>query len=57
METPKKNNARNTYLTLRECLKNEDYLKAQRIMEKAQKTYRKMLRDDIEPTDWDVLNP
>ena len=43
METPKKNSVQGTYLTLKECLKNEDYLKAHRIMEKAQKSLYRMM--------------
>lgn len=34
METPKKNSAQGTYLTLKECLKDEEYLKALEIIER-----------------------
>ena len=37
MENPKKNSARSTCLTLKECLNDEDYLRAFDIMVKAQK--------------------
>lgn len=57
METPKKPSVRNTYHTLRECLTDEEYLKAQRRMEEIQKKYLRMLRnDDIDPLDDDVIN-
>lgn len=57
METPKKNSVRNTYHTLRECLTDEEYLKAQKRMEEIQKRHLKMLRsDDIDPLDDDVIN-
>ena len=57
METPKKPSVRSTYHTLRECLTDEEYLRAQRKMEEIQKRYRYMLRnDDIDPLDDDVIN-
>lgn len=56
METPKKNSARGTYRTLRECLTDSEYLAAQRRMEQIQKNYlKRRLEDDIEPVDWDEL--
>ena len=56
MENPKKNSARGTYRTLRECLTDQEYLAAQRKMEEIQKRYlRHRLEDDIEPVDWDVI--
>ena len=43
--------------TLRECLTDEEYLRAQKKMEEIQRRYRKMLRsDDIEPADWDDIS-
>ena len=56
MENPKKNSARGTYRTLRECLTDSEYLAAQRRMEQIQKNYlKRRLEDDIEPIDWDEL--
>lgn len=57
METPKKHRVHATSHTLRECLTDEEYLRAQRKMEEIQRRYRKMLKnDDIEPADWDVVD-
>ena len=57
METPKKHSVHATYHTLKECLTDEDYLKAHRKMEEIQHKYLKMLKnDDIEPADWDVID-
>lgn len=56
MENSKKDSVRNTYHTLRECLEDEEYLKAQRKMEEIQRNYRKYrYTDDIEPADWDDI--
>ena len=57
MENPKKPSVRSTYHTLRECLTDEEYLRAQRKMEEIQSRYRKMLKnDDIDPVDWDIID-
>lgn len=56
METPKKNSARGTYRTLRQCLTDEEYLNALNRMEQVQKNFLKMLRDDIEPADWEDIS-
>lgn len=57
METPKKPSVRSMYHTLRECLTDEEYLKAQRRMEEIQRKHLRMLRsDDIDPLDDDVIN-
>lgn len=56
MENLKKDSVRNTYHTLRECLEDAEYLKAQRRMEEIQRNSRKYFRDnDIEPADWDDI--
>lgn len=57
MENPKRHNVRASFHTLKECLEDKDYLKAQERMEEIQKRYRKMLKDDdIEPADWDDIS-
>ena len=57
METPKKHRVHAMSHTLRECLTDEEYLRAQKKMEEIQRRYRKMLRnDDIEPADWDDIS-
>lgn len=48
METPNKQNAQNTLNTLKQCLQNEAYLKAQQIIERDQK-YR--LEHELYPMD------
>ena len=56
METPKKHRVHASCHTLKECLTDEEYLKAQKRMEEIQQRYRRMLRnDDIEPLDWDDI--
>lgn len=56
-ENPKQNSVRDTFLTLKECSKNKDYLIALEKMETAQKNLLRMLRnDDIEPLDGDIIN-
>ena len=43
--------------SVKECLTDEEYLKAHRKMEEIQRRYRKMLRnDDIEPLEWDDID-
>jgi len=57
MDTPKKHRVHAMCHTLRECLTDEEYLKAHRRMEEIQKRHLRMLKnEDIEPTDWDVID-
>ena len=48
METPKKQNAQNTLNTLKQCLQNEAYLKAQEMMINA---YKNAVKNGLYPPD------
>lgn len=58
METPNKQNARNTSNTLKQHLQNEAYLRALEMMERIENTaYKNGYYGSIDPCDWDDINP